>query len=460
MRSFQLRLSVFCVSFGAVAALVGCSGLGDSGGSASSPRGSDSTVTGGTPTDGTGSGGASDGTGSSSAGGSTGSGGSTGTGGSGTGGGGGRIQAGTLTAGTWDDNLNFAFYLPYLKQLESEQIDGLPIIPRAGRLAITVTDPGGAPVGNAVVTVSDAGGQLLKAPTRPDGKLFFFPGVASAQTGDGLQIRAALGTAVGTASATVGDDAVTVVLPGVTATTAKALDLALVIDTTGSMGDELAYLQVEVNTIASQVAQFYPDVAQRLALILYRDTGDLYVVRPFDFTASLSTFQAEIAAQSAEGGGDWPESPEKGLAALTQLSWRTDAVARMAFWIGDAPHHAEWASAMVSDFLAVQAAGIRLYPISASGTDDLLEYTMRTGAEVTGGRYLFLTNDSGIGNDHKAPTIPCYQVTSLDKAMLRMISMELTGTEIEPVPEDVIRTSGDPHDGTCLLPDGQKVCAL
>ena len=86
---------------------------------------------------------------------------------------------------------------------------------------------------------------------------------------------------------------------------------------------------------------------------------------------------------------------------------------------------------------------------------------MRTGAEVTGGRYLFLTNDSGIGNDHKTPTIPVdIQVTSLDKAMLRMIAMELTGTQIEAAPEDVIRTSGDPNDGTCLLADGQTVCAL
>ena len=41
-----------------------------------------------------------------------------------------------------------------------------------------------------------------------------------------------------------------------------------------------------------------------------------------------------------------------------------------------------------------------------------------------------------------------------------MIAMELTGTEIEPAPADVIRTSGDPHDGTCLLSDGKQVCAL
>jgi hypothetical protein len=452
MRSFQLPSSVLCLSLGSLAALLGCSGVKETAAGAPAGGGSDSTYTGGTGDTGAG---AIDGTGSGGTGSST-----SGSGGSGAGGGGGGIQAGTLTAGTWDDNLNFGFYLPYLQQLESEQLSGLPIIPRAGRLAITVTDPSGAPIGNALVTVSDAGGQLLQAPTRPDGMLFFFPGVANAQKGDDLQIRATLGAAVATASATVGDDAVTVAIPGVKATTAEALDLALVIDTTGSMGDELAYLQVEVSAIAAQVAQQYPNVAQRLALILYRDTGDVYVVRPFDFTDSLTTFQAEIAAQDADGGGDWPESPDKGLAALGQLSWRADAVARMAFWIGDAPHHAERASAMVSDFLAAQSAGIRLYPISASGTDDLLEYTMRTGAEVTGGRYLFLTNDSGIGNDHKAPTIPCYQVTSLDKAMLRMIAMELTGTEIQPAPGDVIRSSGDPHDGTCLLPDGQKVCAL
>ena len=457
MRSFQLSLSVLYVSLGSLATLLGCSGIQQTGAGAPAGGGSDSTYTGAPSTGDTGAGGGtgSDGTGSSATGGS-----SSGSGGSGVGGGADGLQAGTLTAGTWDDNLNFAFYLPYLQQLESEQLSGLPIIPRAQRLAITVTDPSGAPIGNALVTVSDAAGQLLQAPTRPDGKLFFFPGVADAQTGDDLQIRATLGAAAATASATVGDDAVTVAIPGIKATTAKALDLALVIDTTGSMGDELAYLQVEVSAIAAQVAHLYPNVAQRLALILYRDTGDVYVVRHFDFTDSLTTFQAEIAAQDAEGGGDWPESPDKGLAALGQLSWRADAVARMAFWIGDAPHHDERAGAMVTDFLAAQAAGIRLYPIAASGTDDLLEYTMRTGAEVTGGRYLFLTNDSGIGNDHKTPTIPCYQVTSLDKAMLRMIAMELTGTQIEPAPEDVIRTSGDPHDGTCLLADGQTVCAL
>ena len=85
---------------------------------------------------------------------------------------------------------------------------------------------------------------------------------------------------------------------------------------------------------------------------------------------------------------------------------------------------------------------------------------MRTAAEVTGGRYVFLTNDSGIGDNHKEPTIPCYVVTTLDKAMRRMIDMELTGTDAQPAAADIVRTSGSPKDGTCTLGNGDIVTIL
>jgi hypothetical protein len=115
---------------------------------------------------------------------------------------------------------------------------------------------------------------------------------------------------------------------------------------------------------------------------------------------------------------------------------------------------------MVNDVLLAQRLGIHLYPIAASGADDLVEYTMRTAAEVTGGRYLFLTDDSGIGGSHDEPTIPCYFVTSLSHAMIRMAAMELTGTNIDVAPADVIRTSGDPIAGKCALSDGGQVSVL
>jgi hypothetical protein len=244
----------------------------------------------------------------------------------------------------------------------------------------------------------------------------------------------------------------------------QVVDAALVVDTTGSMGDEISYLTAEFGAISSAIQSKFPGAEQRWALVLYRDTPDFdpdddYVVRSFDFTTDMSKFASTIGQQGPGNGGDYPESPELGLAELQKLTWRTgSSVAKVAFWVGDAPHHAERGAAMKQAILDAGHAGIHLYPTSASGTDDLLELTMRSAAEITGGRYLFLTNDSGVGDSHKEPEIPCYFVTKLRQALVRAISMEISGTYIGPDPADVIRTSGDPTPaGTCTTSDGQKV---
>lgn len=238
----------------------------------------------------------------------------------------------------------------------------------------------------------------------------------------------------------------------------KTLDISLVVDTTGSMGDEIAYLQSEFLSMSKTIENAYPDAAQRWSLVLYRDTSDEYVVRYFDFGTDLQAFQKNLAAQSADGGGDIPESPERGLSQMAQLAWRADAdTARIAFWVADAPHHDNKAAAMADAFRAAHMEDIHLYPVAASGTDDLLEDTMRSAAQITGGRYLFLTNDSGVGLDHKEPTIPCYYVTHLDDAILRMVDIEMSGQYHEPTPAQIIRTGGDPQAGHCWTQSGQQV---
>ncbi len=82
---------------------------------------------------------------------------------------------------------------------------------------------------------------------------------------------------------------------------------------------------------------------------------------------------------------------------------------------------------------------------------------MRTAAQLTLGRYIFLTNDSGVGDSHKEPSIPCYFVTRLDAAIARMVDIELTGTYREPAPAEVIRTGGNPQNGACKLESGTEV---
>src|SRR5260221_7240152 len=62
------------------------------------------------------------------------------------------------------------------------------------------------------------------------------------------------------------------------------------------------------------------------------------------------------------------------LEQLTYLSWRSDpSVAKVAFWVGAAPQHDNRGTAMKQAILGAHAAGIHVYPVSASGTNDLLE---------------------------------------------------------------------------------------
>ena len=79
---------------------------------------------------------------------------------------------------------------------------------------------------------------------------------------------------------------------------------------------------------------------------------------------------------------------------------------------------------------------------------------MRGTAQLTGGRYVFLTDDSGVGNAHKEPSVPCFYVTKLDQAILRMVDVELTGAYREPTPGEILRTGGDPKNGVCVVPGG------
>ena len=236
------------------------------------------------------------------------------------------------------------------------------------------------------------------------------------------------------------------------------LDIALVIDTTGSMGDELAYLQTEFDAIAAAIDARYPNSEQRWALVVYRDEGDEYVTRSFDFGDGVGSFRARLEAQSAGGGGDYPEASDAALEAMNQLGWRSDpATARLAFWVADAPHHVERAAPIAAAVEVAAAQDVHVYPVASSGVDELTEYSMRAAAQLTLGRYLFLTDDSGVGGEHKEPSIPCYFVTRLDDAILRMVDIEMSGVYREPAQADVIRTGGNPAEGACRLESGQTV---
>jgi hypothetical protein len=374
-----------------------------------------------------------------------------------------QATGGKMTAGTWDDNLNFDFYTSYLNATVATQMPGLPLIDRSARMVILVKTASGQPVAGAGVEVTDsAGGNAFTTTTGAEGRVLYFPGWLGIAAGTSVTVTAwASGDDLASKTVVASAGTVELTLAHTGYAPVPALDLAFVVDTTGSMGDELSYLQSELDNIVSGIAAKFPNVNQRWGLVLYRDTGDEYVVRSFDFTSDLTTFRQNLAAQSASGGNDTPEAVDQGLAAANQLSWRTAVgpAARVQFWIADAPHHVGREAAVVSALHDAVVKGVHIYPVAASGIDDLGEFTMRTAAEVTGGRYLFLTDDSGIGNSHAEPHIPCYYVTTLSSAMGRMVATELSGDYVAPTSSEIIRTGGDPQSQLCTLSDGGTVTA-
>jgi hypothetical protein len=181
------------------------------------------------------------------------------------------------------------------------------------------------------------------------------------------------------------------------------------------------------------------------------------LVRPrrFDFS-SLESFRDALSDQGADGGGDTPEALHAAMAETTELSWRAGNVVRLGFVVADAPaHDGAEESALHQHLGTLRERGVKLVPIAGSGTDPWAEYQLRTAAQATLGRYLFLTDDSGLGGGNAEPTIPCYFVQYLDDLVVRVVESEITGVRLLPAADDIVRTSGGPNEqGVCSLTDG------
>jgi hypothetical protein len=356
-----------------------------------------------------------------------------------------RLQAGLLTAGSFDDNINPHVFNSFVKKMSQNQgLGDLTTKLNGQRVLVIVKDGAGKPVGNARVKLSAGAAASSEIVTRSDGRAVFILSLDQLPADQALlaNVTGPNGGNPVTDTIAVGSNRWEITLPGVQAQLPKNLDLAIVLDTTGSMQDEIDHLKAEIRSISAAIARKFPEVNQRFALILYRDEGDEYVVRPFDFTTSLDTFHKNIAAQSAAGGGDYPEAMHKGLQEATQLRWQDKDTARVAFLIADAPPHAQHMNATLAAVNALRKRGVAVYPVACSGYDDACEFVMRSSAMLTGSQFLFLTDDSGVGNAHGEPRIPYYQVERLEKLMIRMIDSELAGQQVRANPAEIIRTVG------------------
>lgn len=202
--------------------------------------------------------------------------------------------------------------------------------------------------------------------------------------------------------------------------TPDTVDVAFVVDTTGSMGDELRYIQSELADVISRAEGEVEGVDFRVAAAVYRDKQDAYTSRGADFddAAKIATF---LGKQSADGGGDFPEAVEAGLAEALDFEWSRNARTRLLFLVLDAPPHDDRLDEIRAATRNAAERGIRIIPVAASGVDKPTEQLLRSMAIVTGGTYTFLTDHSGIGNEHLEPTVGKFEVEKLNELLLRIL---------------------------------------
>ncbi|MDO6720495.1 VWA domain-containing protein [Psychrosphaera sp. 1_MG-2023] len=361
-----------------------------------------------------------------------------------------EIQAGTLTSGDYDDLLNPALYSDYITSIlqGSEEFSEFPTFDITNAIKLSVVDMDDKPFGGATISIQSGDtGYSLSTPSA--GWVHLYPALDSLS--DTVDITVTYDTY--SVSKTIkiselGDQRTVDFKIEDFANSPSMLDLMVVIDTTGSMGDELAYLKVELASILNELSVSLGGIDLNLGLVMYRDDGDLYVTRVFDLSSDVDQILDDLSEQNYDGGGDYPEAMERGIGEALQQQWRGQAT-KMMLLVADAPPHDE---ALITTWELGQQAReqqIHIIPIAASGVALKAEFVMRGLAALTHSRYIFLTDDSGVGGTHEEPTADCYVVTRLDSNIRRVILDLFTGVRTEPTENEIVRTKGNYQNGIC-----------
>ena len=89
----------------------------------------------------------------------------------------------------------------------------------------------------------------------------------------------------------------------------------------------------------------------------------------------------------------------------------------------DAPahHNTDVINSLHSSIANYAKNGILLIPIAASGADKNTEFMLRFFAISTGGTYVFITDNSGVGGQHTEPSVGKFQVEKLNELIVRLI---------------------------------------
>ena len=335
-------------------------------------------------------------------------------------------KPGVITVGEWNDLESWSFWNKVIERDDFKSMPGYWTFFNNNRISVTVVGQDSGPVADVSVKLKRNGKTIFSSRTDNKGKSELW--VDLFQRNDNvdfstLTIDINNGAAIISKVKSYQEGINEIIITSEPAE--KKIEIAFVVDATGSMGDELEYLKTELVDVVSKAEGTNPDCSFFTSAVFYRDEGDDYVTKVSNFTNDIDITMNFIRKQSANGGGDFPEAVHTALdKAVNELEWSSKARARLLFLLLDAPPHYDKnvISSIQKTLTAGIEKGIKIIPITASGIDKETEFLMRFLSISTNGTYVFITNHSGIGNAHLEPSIGEYQVEFLNNLLVRLIN--------------------------------------
>jgi Mg-chelatase subunit ChlD/TolB-like protein len=349
-----------------------------------------------------------------------------------------KVSSG-LKAGVSDDNKQFNYYLNFLEKFKD--VPHIPIDVRE-RIILQAKDVNGKSVPNAGVSIYYGNDIIEAGKTFADGTYLFFPSVFKKKF---KKFRADINcgqyeTQVrfkrdGRRQIEVHMQSQRQVSPRV------PVDIVFILDTTGSMGEEINRLKKTIEIINLNLSSLSSRPKVRFGMVLYRDQRDDYVTSVVPLTRDLDDFTQKLQRVYAGGGGDNPEDLQSALHdALKKIEWNPDGI-RIGFVITDAPPHLDYGQnyTYVQAATDAKSAGIKLFTIGTGGLNVAGEYVLRQISQYTYAKYIFLTygeageSEGGRPGSVSHHTGANYQTDKLEAIIIRIAKEEISHLTEQPV---------------------------